>query len=155
MEIFRVAQFQISSRYVKINSLGETLLYIRRKLDKNWPRTEASNTTHSKYDLCPPVADLKSQLKLPHHWRRGTINQSKSTNWITLCCTEKIERAMLSAKHQHIKAFSPFFYFFRNQLNISLWKPLFCVYSKYYTKEHTRVTWPKIYLLTPKMFFFY
>jgi hypothetical protein len=36
------------------------LLFTRTKSDKNWPRYGASNTTRSKQDFCPTLADLKS-----------------------------------------------------------------------------------------------
>ena len=53
--------------------------FTRSKLDKYCPRTWVWNTTHSKNDFCPTLADLKSQAKLADHWRRRTINQSDSS----------------------------------------------------------------------------
>ena len=37
--------------YVKVDGLGETLLFTRTKCDKNWPRYGASSTTRSKQDF--------------------------------------------------------------------------------------------------------
>ena len=39
--------------YVKVDSLGKTLLFTWSKSDKNWLRSGASNTTHSKNYFCP------------------------------------------------------------------------------------------------------
>ena len=62
--------------HVKVDGLGETLLFTGTKSDKSWPRYGASNTTRSKQDFCPTSADLKSPYRLRHR----TINQSNLSN---------------------------------------------------------------------------
>ena len=56
--------------------------------DQIWPRTGASNITHSKINFCSIFADLKSYV---------------STNCITLYCTKNLSgKAMLRAKQKHL-----------------------------------------------------
>ena len=71
---------------MKVDGLGETLLFTRTKSDKNWPRYGASNTTRSKQDFCPALADLiKAQYRLRHR----TINQSNSSNRNVSKCVDQ------------------------------------------------------------------
>ena len=44
------------------NRIFQKLLFTQTKSDKNWPRYGASNTTRSKQDFCPALADLKSPI---------------------------------------------------------------------------------------------
>ena len=59
-----IVRSKISRGYIKVDSLGGKLLFTRTKSDKNWPRYGASNTTRSKQDFCPTLAELKSPTKL-------------------------------------------------------------------------------------------
>ena len=74
----------------------------RSKSDKNMSRTGESNTTHSKNESCPTLADLKSQAKLLRQWHRTTINLSNlsrrnvSTNRITEISLEKAQNVVAS-----------------------------------------------------------
>ena len=67
-----VVSSKISRRCVEVDGLGETLLFTRTKSDKIWPRYWASNTTCSKHDFCPTLADLKSPVKLHYRLRHRT-----------------------------------------------------------------------------------
>ena len=107
-----VVRSKISHGYVEVDILGETLIFIRSKSDKNWPRSGASITTYSKNNFCPILDDLKSQAKHP----RTSDVEDQSANRISqveTCRTigsrrfrrrklKKYERAMPSVKQQRL-----------------------------------------------------
>ena len=81
---------------MKVDGLGETLLFTRTKSDKNWPRYGASNTTRSKQDFCPALADLiKAQYRLRHR----TINQSNSSNRNVSRCVDQSDHKDILRAH--------------------------------------------------------
>ena len=57
-----VVRSNVSCGYVKVQPGRDMVFY--PKSDKNWPRTGASNTTRSKQDFWPTLAELKIQAEL-------------------------------------------------------------------------------------------